>query len=207
MNAPTLAILIACLDAVEPELVAYIKGLVARAIIPCHVARSTLDLPPVATRTTNCLGYCARGYTVIVPPTFAVEAYAFEKEARLLHVQLPRKLMVIGAYAFAETSIRTLFVPNVVSFIGLYAFACDGLEVLSLPGSMRGSRINMGCMAPRRLEDALGIDDQTTIRYRKQYTRHNLSVHDASGAIHSHRYQRRFSKYARRVDILGMRPR
>jgi hypothetical protein len=204
MNAATLKCLVARISAVEPALGAIIRAIVARALVPCHVGTTKDDLPPAAIRTVNCLGHRASGYTVVIPDVLEIAPRAFYNEAGLLHVELPKHLMLIGEYAFAGTSITTLAVPDTVSGVAIgnnMLFACVSLTAVSLPGSMRHIHPDPHTFYNATKEEALGIDvNRATVRYRKQYSRRNLDVHDASGAIHSRKYQRRLAKIMRRAD-------
>lgn len=208
MNAVLLKCLIARIGAVEPALGAMIQEIVARALVPRHVAVTKADLPPLVDRAVNCLGHRARGYVVDMPNVHEIPKNAFYAEKGLMKVLLPDNVMMIGAYAFAGTSIRTITIPNNVCRFGEHMLAgCALLVSVSLPGSMRDGRLTEFRLhgSPRMTAaTALGLPiDQVVVRYRKQYTRRCLGIHDESAEIYSEPYRRRFTKLLRASRLRG----
>ncbi len=63
---------------------------------------------------------------------------AFEYCTALKTVVLPETLAEIGSYAFLETAIETVKIPNSVTFIGIGAFhSCESLVSVSLPSGLK----------------------------------------------------------------------
>lgn len=196
MDAASLKCLVARIVDVEPGVGAIIRALVACALVPCHLAATKADLPD--DRAVNFLGHTAKGYAVVVPDIDEIPKRAFYAERGLLRVVVPDSVMRIGASAFAGTSLQQLTIPNCVSKVDQNILAaCDSLETVSLPGHMRGTRLDPDRLQGSRKPAAavLGIENNAVaIHYRTQYSRRNKTIHNESAGISSEAYQRRFAK-------------
>lgn len=62
-----------------------------------------------------------------------IESYAFDEWSHLCEIHLPKEMEYIGAYAFSETQLRELHLPNGIKYLGnSICYGCHSLEAVHL---------------------------------------------------------------------------
>lgn len=83
-----------------------------------------------------------------------IESHAFDEWSHLRKIHLPQEMEYIGAYAFSETKLRELCLPNGIKYLGnSICYGCHSLESVRLGDGLEtiGAGAFWGCRALRQI--------------------------------------------------------
>lgn len=121
------------------------------------------------TKSNTAAAYTFDGCTSLESVTFLgdnveiIGSYAFQNCPNLKTIEFSSKLVAIGNYAFTNTGLTEISIPETVTVLGNYAFkGCVALEKVEILGKLAtsGTNVFQSCTA---LTDVTFADDTTTI--------------------------------------------